>query len=168
MVTTTLYLIRHGIAAERGTYTQDEERPLTEQGQVKTRQIAQRLRQLDLHFDLIQTSPLVRARQTAEILKSVGLSRAMEIHPELAPSGTCDRWLQWLATWQQSSPTACLALVGHEPNLSEWAEQLIGTQSLGHLVLKKAGVIALQLPDAKAALGNSNLFWLTAPKFLLP
>lgn len=66
-----LYLIRHGIAAERGTYPKDEERPLTEKGRAKTQKVAQRLYALGLRFDFILTSPLVRARQTAEILKKL-------------------------------------------------------------------------------------------------
>jgi phosphohistidine phosphatase len=168
VVTTTLYLIRHGIAAERGTYLDDDERPLTEEGHRKTRKIAKQLYELNLRFELILTSPLVRAQQTAEILQTERLSSHREVNPELAPGGRCDRWLQWLETWQQSqSQNGSLALVGHEPDLSQWAEQLIGTRAPGRLILKKAGIIGLKLPQAKQALANSELFWLTAPKFFL-
>ena len=50
-----LYLIRHGIAAEREEYNQDEERPLTENGKQKTKKVAQRFQEIGVHFDLILT-----------------------------------------------------------------------------------------------------------------
>ncbi len=66
---TQLYLIRHGIAVAREEYTVDAQRPLTLQGRLKTQRVAQCLNALQIHFDLILTSPLARARQTAEIFK---------------------------------------------------------------------------------------------------
>ena len=65
-----LYLIRHGIAAEPEEYDTDSERPLTKEGERKTRKIAQRLYELEIQFDLILTSPLLRAQQTAAVLMS--------------------------------------------------------------------------------------------------
>lgn len=161
-----LYLIRHGIAAEPENYTSDAERPLTDEGKRKTKKVAQRLSDLGLHFDLILTSPLVRARQTADILKSIGLSSQLEESTELAFGGSIQNWLNWLEKWRQNGGS-CLALVGHEPNLSNWAEILIWGEARGRLVMKKAGVIGLQLPEIDSPLGSSLLFWLTPPKFLL-
>src|SRR4026207_2510595 len=68
-----IYLIRHAIAVEAGTpeYEQDSERPLTEKGRKKMRQIARGLRTLGVELDLILSSPYVRARETAEILAEV-------------------------------------------------------------------------------------------------
>lgn len=159
-----LYLIRHGIAADRTQYTHDEERPLTKEGINKTRRIAKRLGELGLNFDLILTSPLIRAYQTAEILQESGLSHQVEVSPHLAPDGTLSDWLNWLKTWSGGTE---LAIVGHEPNLSEWAETLIGGQTLHSLILKKAGMIGLNLPEGDSPIGKSQLFWLTAPKYLL-
>jgi phosphohistidine phosphatase len=68
-----LYLIRYGIAEEDQPGLKDEERKLTKEGREKIEKVAQRLFKLDLNFDLILTSPLVRAHQTAEILIAVGL-----------------------------------------------------------------------------------------------
>ncbi len=121
---------------------------------------------MKLRFDLILTSPLVRAHQTAEILKSEGLSPHLEISLHLAPDGDLNLWLPWLQTWQAAGGQ-CLALVGHEPNLSTWAEQLIWGHSQEKLILKKAGVIGLRLSDRDSPLGNSQLFWLAAPRLLL-
>jgi len=65
-----LYLLRHGIAVEPGTtgFEKDSERPLTPKGQHQLRQIAAAMKKMDLRFDLILSSPFLRAKQTAEII----------------------------------------------------------------------------------------------------
>lgn len=166
MSTTELYIIRHGLAGERGIYQNDDERPLTEEGIRKTRRVAKRLHDLAIRFDLIQTSPLVRARQTAEILQAQKLGTQLAESQHLAPGGDISLWLSWLQQWRQTGGNA-LAIVGHEPDLSEWAEQLIWGEIRQHLILKKAGVIGLILPEAESPIGHSNLFWLTPPRFLV-
>ncbi|MDX2232077.1 MAG: phosphohistidine phosphatase SixA [Leptolyngbyaceae cyanobacterium bins.349] len=160
-----LYLIRHGLAGEHGTYANDDERPLTAEGKQKTRQVAKRLVEFDLHFDWMLTSPLVRARQTAEILLEAGLAPQLEESVYLA-DGNLDGWLFWLKSWEPGS-SRCLALVGHEPSLSEWAESLAFGRAIGSFQLKKAGIIGLYLPDQVAPVGRSTVFWLTPPRFLL-
>lgn len=160
-----LYLIRHGIAADRGTYENDDDRPLTEAGRAKTRQVAQRLRDLGLQFDAIFTSPLVRAQQTADLLQAAQLSQSLQELALLAPEGSFTEWLHWLDNQRSTYPT--LALVGHEPDLSTWAECLVWGQSHHCITLKKAGAIGLQLPDSGSPVGRSQLFWLTPPRLLL-
>jgi phosphohistidine phosphatase len=160
-----LYLIRHGLAGQHGDYANDDERPLTDEGKQKTRQVAKRLHELELRFDLILTSPLVRATQTAEILQSSKLSKKLEITDFLAPGGNIHDWLGWLDTWK--APDKTLSLVGHEPDLSAWAEQLIWGDVRGKFILKKAGAIGLLLPNADKPIGNSQLFWLSPPRLLL-
>ncbi|MBW4537546.1 MAG: phosphohistidine phosphatase SixA [Myxacorys chilensis ATA2-1-KO14] len=159
-----LYLIRHGLAGQHGDYANDAERPLTDEGKCKTRQVAKQLHQLGLKFDLILTSPLTRAKQTAEILQAEGLSKQLEIADSLAPGGELQQWLDWLVTWR--APNKVLALVGHEPNLSNWAETLVWGNAHGSLVLKKAGAIAVTIPDSGTPIATSRLFWLTPPRFL--
>jgi phosphohistidine phosphatase len=162
-----LYLIRHGIAQEREANIKDEERGLTKEGRQKTEKVANRLLQLGLHFDLIATSPLVRAMQTAEILIGTGLSTQLEECPHLAPEGNIHNWLvQWFEL-HNFSKTTQLALVGHEPCLSNWAEILISQEASSGFVLKKAGMIGLKLPENGNPLGRSQMFWLTPPKYLL-
>lgn len=163
-----LYLIRHGIAADRGTYTNDDERPLTDKGRRKTGEVAKRLHKLGLRFDQILTSPLVRARQTAEILQAAGLSSQIQEFSYLAPAGNIHTALSWLEKWRRDSRDGNrLALVGHQPDLGHWAEILVwGTPKEG-LVLKKAGVIGLRLPEVGTPVGHSQMFWLTAPTLLL-
>lgn len=161
-----LYLIRHGLAGEHGSYADDDDRPLTEEGDRKTQLVAERLRDLDLYVDLILTSPLVRARQTAEILYRAGFSKHLEESSNLAPKGDFNDWLLWFDHWRQSSGSR-LALVGHEPALSAWTEQLVWGSIKHHLVLKKAGVVGLLLPQSGSPVGVSELFWLTPPRFLV-
>ena len=164
---TELYLIRHGIAAERGTYRGDNERPLTDPGKARTRAVALRLLDLGCQVDKILTSPLVRAQQTAEILQAVGIAPTVATSATLAPGGQLSDWLPALAQWQTEQPSGRLALVGHEPDLSDWAQQLVTGQGGDRWRLKKAGVIGLHVPAAETAIGNSELFWLTPPRLLL-
>lgn len=162
-----LYLIRHGIAEEREAGIKDEDRKLTKEGRQKTEKVAQRLVTLDLHFDLVITSPLARAQQTAEILISAGLSSQLEQSSHLSPEGNINNWLaEWLEPRKYPQKTQ-LALVGHEPNLSNWAEILLWGEAKGHLVLKKAGMIGIKLPEIGSPWGRSHMFWLTPPKYLL-
>ena len=164
---TELYFIRHGIAAERGTYPHDEERPLTEKGRSRTTKVAQRLQMLGCQVDRILSSPLVRAQQTTEILLAAGISDAFEIANDLAPEGCLQTWLPWLSQWQTTYPQSRIALVGHEPNLSDWAQQLVTGQTSDRWSLKKAGVIGVQVPVAETAIGHSELFWLAPPRLIL-
>ncbi|ARV63325.1 phosphohistidine phosphatase SixA [Nostocales cyanobacterium HT-58-2] len=162
-----LYFIRHGIAEERRPDIKDEERALTKTGRQKTEKVAQQLKKLGLHFDVIATSPFVRAQQTADILISAGLSSKLEECIYLAHDGRLESWLtDWLEP-RNYSPQTQLALVGHEPDLSHWAEILIWGQAKASLVLKKAGMIGVKLPEKGSPLGRSQMFWLTPPKYLL-
>lgn len=161
-----LYIIRHGIAAEKTEYKNDEERPLVEEGRQKTEKVAQRLSKLDIHFDLILTSPLVRAKQTAEILQKNGLSEELEELAALKPDGNIQEWVNWWLQSRYNLDDSSLALVGHEPDLSHWAETLIWGQPQGKLVLKKSGVIGLELPTGIDPIAKSHLFLLTSPKWL--
>jgi len=161
-----LYLIRHGIAVDRSEAGEDSQRPLTPQGREKTQRVARRLRQLDLYFDHLLSSPLVRARQTAEIFLAAGLAPRLEVASALAPQGSFSQWLTWLEDWRQAGHGS-LALVGHQPDLTQWAELLLWGEARSALILKKAGIIGITLPAAEPPIGSSQLFWLAPPKLLL-
>jgi phosphohistidine phosphatase len=158
-----VYLIRHGIAADPQDYERDEDRPLTETGRQKTQAIAQRLKELNLQFDEISTSPLVRAHQTAEILLEADLAPQLTVSKFLAPMGSFRNWLDQVQTLDRKT----LALVGHEPDLSQWAELLVWGEAKGAITLKKAGMIGIDIPNPTDPIGNSSLFWLTPPRFLI-
>jgi phosphohistidine phosphatase len=166
-MTVTLYFIRHGIAVDRAEGINDSDRPLTPKGREKTKAVAQQLKILGLEFSEIWTSPLTRARQTAEILRQEGLSHQVSVTETLAPMGSFADWLNWLKDRDHSEKETAIALVGHEPDLSQWAELLLWGEVRGVLLLKKAGIIGLTLPDEIDPVGNTILFWLTPPKFLI-
>ena len=162
-MTIDIYFIRHGLAAEPTNYDHDSDRPLTKEGENKTEKIAKQLKKLDIHFDLILTSPYLRAKQTATILQKVGLSEQLEEFAPLQPAGEIDTWLEWLKDCQYEN----IALVGHAPNLGNWAETLVWGQANNKLVLKKAGIIGVKMPSNQASVGEGEIFWLTPPKFLI-
>jgi len=166
MPTLELYLVRHGVAAERVASREESERPLTPEGIRRARAVARRLRDAEVHFDGLFTSPLVRARETAQLLHEAGVASAPVESALLAPGGDFDAWLRWLATWRRGGGVR-LGLVGHEPELGEWAERLLWGQVRHQLVVKKAGLIGLVLPGSGSPVGRSLLFLLVPPKLLL-
>ena len=162
-----VYLIRHGIAVERSPNLQDELRPLTQIGREKTGKVARKLGNLGVKFDLILTSPLVRAKETAEILRDAGLSREIVEFSALAPNGDLKDWLNWCLESRYNKTINYLAMVGHQPDLGYWAEKLLWGKSQEKLVIKKAGVVGLKLADEQTPIGNSELFLLTSPKWFV-
>jgi phosphohistidine phosphatase len=167
-----LYLIRHGIAEDPDPFAvdvtaSDELRSLTKTGRKKVAQVADRLAELELRFDLTISSPLVRARQTAEILLDKQLSSQLEVSDRLKPAGTLESWLmEWQARSHDASPISTVALVGHEPNLSEWAELFLFGQIEGKIILKKSGIIGLKFTD-NFKIGTAQLLCSIPPKYLL-
>jgi phosphohistidine phosphatase len=164
-----LYLIRHGIAIDPlipDSITSDELRSLTNLGRKKVAQVAAKLHKLELAFDLIITSPLVRARQTADILIDKQLSSKLELSPDLKPTGNLPSWLMAWNARPVDQKISTLALIGHEPNLSEWAELLMVGKVYHKLILKKGGIIGLKVPDGKLAIGTAQLDCLISPKYL--
>lgn len=158
-----LYLIRHGIAAERGTYLNDEDRPLVKKGEKKTRQLGKYLLSKGLKFDSILTSPLVRARQTAKILQEENLSPNVQVFSPLTPGGN----IQDLLNWHDNNRVNYLALVGHQPDLGKWAEILVWGNFSEKLIVKKAGVIGLKSPQHSLSQGSSELLLLISPKWII-
>ena len=162
-----LYLIRHGIAVERGIYNNDDDRPLTEKGKQRTRGVANKLVQMKLKFDAIFTSPLIRALETAQILKEAGLSDYIQEDLLLTPDGNLETWLKMLQKSKYNQETSKIALVGHQPNLGQWAEKLIWGKITNQIIVKKAGIIGIKLPTYENPLDHSELFLLTSPKWLI-
>lgn len=162
-----VYLIRHGLAGEKGTYDNDEQRPLTAKGHRKTTQVAQSLVNRGLKFDLILTSPLVRAAQTADILQQVGLSKKIKTVAFLKPDAAIAEWLKWLEQDRLKHPQAKIALVGHQPDLGNWAEMLLWGAIKNQIIIKKAGVIGFKIPPTGTPIARSTLFLHTAPKWLI-
>ncbi len=160
-----IYFIRHGIAVDKTEDDDDSDRPLTAKGREKTIRVAQKLRAIGVKFDLILTSPLVRAKQTAQILLEVGLSPLVEELISLSPGGDLQEFVQEWELSRYSQMGTAIALVGHEPDLTAWAEQFLWGNNQEKFILKKAGIIGLSVPIFGSPLGQSQLFLLTSPKY---
>ena len=162
MAVLELYLIRHGIAAQRGPdYPDDSKRPLTSRGMNALKREAKALAALDITFDLIISSPLVRTRQTADIL-SEGLEGkpAVTTSDALAPAGTPAAVMHELAKHHRK---ARIALVGHEPNIGELAARLVGARS--PMQFKKGAICRIDF-DVLPPKALGQLRWFIPPRVL--
>ena len=162
MAVLELYLIRHGLAAERGEdYPDDSKRPLTSAGIARLRKEAKALAALDVDFDLIISSPLVRAKQTADTIAT-----SMPSHPEvtlsdaLAPAGTPAALFQELGRHMRKGR---IALVGHEPSIGELAARLVGART--PFEFKKGGICRIDF-DIFPPKGSGQLRWFATPRML--
>jgi phosphohistidine phosphatase len=156
-----LYLLRHGIAEDGYPGLADFDRALTREGRVELARIARGLHRLKIAPDAILSSPLVRARQTAEIV-APALGREVGIVDRLASGADWEDFLNLLAQWNTASS---LMLVGHEPDFSRAAALLVGAPE-GSIVLKKAGLIRIDLQEAPWA-GRGHLRWVLTPRHLV-
>lgn len=159
---TELYLIRHGLAAERGdAWPDDTKRPLTQKGIARLRREARALRALGVSFDVVLASPLARARQTAETLAD-GLSPhpPVTLTEALAPGGTAAQIIEELG---KHTRRRRIALVGHEPNIGELAARLIGTRVA--VEFKKGAVCRIDV-DAMPPSRPGRMRWFATPKIL--
>lgn len=145
-----LYFLRHGAADWPDWKKPDDERPLTEAGREELHQVGNFLAKLKAKPDLILTSPLPRASQSAEIAAE---HLRVQVHEEqlLAP-GFGAKHLQRLL---QKYPQQVLMLVGHEPDFSLTIASITG----GNVKLSKAGIALVELDS-----GKGRLRWLLPPK----
>ena len=157
-----IYLIRHGLAEERGeAWPDDTKRPLTEEGITRLRKGARGLVRLGVTFDVVLTSPLVRARQTAEVIAS-----AFEPGPpvvaidSLAPDGG---YQAVLADLEKHAKRTRIALVGHEPAIGELAARLIGSR---HAISFKKGAVCRIDVETIPPVGPASLRWFVTPRIL--
>lgn len=158
-----LYVIRHAEAAPLGVggITEDADRPLTPTGDAQARAVGSALRHKGTRLAALVTSPLLRARQTAEQLRQVW-------SPDLAPQecahlafGGKRRKLSRFLNGLGQEP---VAIVGHEPDLSVYIAWLIGSRK-ARIDLPKAGV-ALLKSDGELGRGSCTLAWLMPPEWL--
>ena len=144
----------------------DAERALTEEGVRKTGQVAHGLAQLGITCEWIFTSPLVRARQTAEIAaQAIGLKERIEEWSELGAGGSNEALLHRLQAVARRKQLRAVLVVGHEPQLSELTSLLLSGRSNLSIDFRKAAVCCLQVgPSLKW--GQATLRWLLTPNQL--
>jgi phosphohistidine phosphatase len=161
-----LYIIRHAIAADEGTsdYESDSQRPLTDKGRKKMRQIAKGLRNLGVEFDLILSSPYVRARETAEVLADVfKMKKKIAFSDNLIPLGNPELLITEV---NEKYSVDSIAVVGHEPHLSTLVGLLTAENAKIDITLKKGGVCYLSADDLHQE-HRATLEWLLTPGILM-
>ena len=159
-----LYILRHGIAVEPTAhgFAKDADRPLTPEGERKLLQIAKAMEALDLTFDLILSSPYLRARHTAEIVaEALKARKKLELSDNLTPGGSTKKLVELLNHLQP--PPENVLLVGHEPYLSGLISLLVSGDATLAVVMKKAGLGKLTTESLKHG-RCAALEWLLTPK----
>lgn len=154
-----LYVLRHASAGESLTDPRrDAKRPLDEEGILQTRYIGQLLAQLEVQLDLIVSSPLVRAMQTASIAANeLAYEGKIEVSPALSPEADFEAFRELM---KRHSRADALLVVGHNPSLSDFLGRLAGNPaSPARLELKKGAVAKV---DVRGKAGR--LQWMITPK----
>jgi phosphohistidine phosphatase len=154
-----LYLIRHGVAEERGdAWPDDSKRPLTDQGISRLRRSVRGILQLGVSFDVILTSPFVRAHQTADVVAGEFDPRPPVVQIDsLAPGGAYQGVLSDLA---KQSRRRRIALVGHEPGLGALAGRLSSSHALE---FKKGAICRIDVATLPPS-GPGAIRWFLTPK----
>jgi phosphohistidine phosphatase len=155
-----LYLVRHAEAEDVPPTGGDAERRLTSGGRHDFARCVEGLRRQALELSRILTSPLVRARQTAEILRDGLAGPEPEAWPLLAPGSSLERLLG-----QLREAGDAVALVGHEPGLGRLVTLAVCGRAVAGAPLRKGGIARIDF-DAAPAPGAGTLVWLLTPKLL--
>lgn len=152
-------IIRHGRAEDRAADGRDASRRLTDDGRARMREVARGLKTQIGSIDIVATSPLPRARETAVILADVFGSTDPENLDVLAPGVDAKALLRWLS---EQRATATVALVGHEPDLSQLAAFFTSGNASAGVQMKKGAVCAIEF-DGRPAAGAGTLVFLMQP-----
>jgi phosphohistidine phosphatase len=154
VLTTRLYVVRHAVAEDG---PDDFQRRLTRKGRKAFTRLVRRLRDAGVGIDLIATSPLVRARETAEILaEELGDGPRIEVVGSLAPAADWEALVEW--TVRQDA--ARVAWVGHAPSVGRLVALTIGDGTAA-IRMQKGAVAAIRLDDGPGQPGE--LEWLVTP-----
>jgi len=158
-----LYLIRHAEAKAltENDVMNDEDRPLTDEGEAQARRLGTGFHARGLRLGALLSSPLLRAKQTAEGILNhwPELAPQVQVCEELAPSLKAKRLARCLRDLEVPSA----GLVGHMPDLGEFLGWLIGSRKLS-VDLAKAGVA--KVTCEKVRKGEGTLEWLVTPELV--
>ena len=162
-----LVIIRHAIAVELDESSKqklsDAERPLTKPGRKKMCAAARGLAQVIDHIDVLASSPLVRAQQTAEIVAEAFDGLKIATVDELKPGKPAKAVLQWL---QGQPADATIAVVGHEPQLGMLISYLLaGDRKRAFVDVRKGSATLLEFPEQVKA-GGAMMQWMLKPSQL--
>ncbi|MBI2537626.1 MAG: histidine phosphatase family protein [Gemmatimonadetes bacterium] len=158
-----LLVIRHGIAEDRDAFAasgkDDALRPLTDEGRRKLRQVARGLTILVPALDVLASSPLVRARQTADLVAKAYSGLSVTDIISLEPDQPPDAFAEWA---RGQSRRGAVAAVGHEPLLGRIVSLLLAGRGQSFIELKKGGACLVGFPD-RVEPGAGVLRWLLTP-----
>jgi phosphohistidine phosphatase len=161
-----LLVIRHGEAMDQEEFAEigksDDLRPLTSEGRSEMKKIAKGLRSEVKMLDVLATSSLVRAHQTADIVADVYGIESPEIAAPLVPGSSFDEFEKWCSKY---SDKKVVAIVGHEPHLSSLVTWLLTGSSETRIKLKKGGACLLDFESGPER-GSGTLNWLLTPRQL--
>lgn len=158
-----IFILRHGIAVDPGTagYEDDSQRPLVPKGERRLEKAAGAMKKLELSFDLIVSSPYLRARQTAEIVAAeLKLKKRLQFSDHLVPDGDFEALIRELNAVKPAPKD--LLLVGHEPHLSHFIGFLCSGNPHATIEMKKGGLCKM---EAERLLPGhcARLAWLLTP-----
>ena len=157
MLTTRLYIIRHAVAEDLSATGDDATRRLTKKGRKAFTRLVHRLAATGMEVDLVATSPLVRTRETAEILAA-----ELDGHPPVVVVDALAPGSDWqaLVEWTVRQDAGRVAWVGHAPCVGRLLAQTIGDGSAA-IRMPKGAVAAIRLDDGPGQPGE--LEWLVTP-----
>jgi len=155
-----LLVVRHAVAKDRRAFARrgadDRERPLTKSGRRDFKKGARAIARLVGEVDVLATSPLVRAAQTARILAgALGLGRPVA-RAELEPGASARSLVDWLG---RQGRKKTVAVVGHDPDLSRLVARLTVGREADFVELDKGGACLLSFEGA-ALTGCGKVLWL--------
>jgi phosphohistidine phosphatase len=160
-----LYMIRHGLAGEKKEdETTDDERPLKKKWKEKMKDIAKGLKELRISFDIVLTSPLLRAKESAEIVNAYCCdTKEVTVTDLLVPDASYNNLIKFL---NKIKNVKRIAIVGHEPFLSSFASYCLSKNENSLMNLKKGGILMLEI-DEVIRPGRCILSWLIEPKQII-
>lgn len=160
-----IYLLRHGIAVERGAkgFDKDSDRPLTAKGKRQLRKSAAAMKKMKLRFNLILSSPYERAKRTAGIVATeLKLIKWLKFSDLLKYESEPEDLIGQLAVLKPAPED--LLLVGHEPYLSRLISLLVSGNEGMAIDLKKGGLCKLQSEKLLRAGKCAHMEWLLTPR----
>jgi phosphohistidine phosphatase len=137
-----VYILRHGKAEDARPGTSDADRRLTKKGREEIVAAGRWIAHQDLRFDLIASSPLARAQETADIIvESLGEKEYLVIWKELAPGGDADIVCRMIG---KEGQLQSILLVGHEPLLSALISRIIAGDENASIAMTKGSLAKIR------------------------
>ena len=156
-----VYFLRHANAGHHlANPIQDEKRPLDDQGIEQCTQVGRALNAMDMHVDVVLSSPLKRATQTASLVANeLGFDGKLQRTPALRPNAHMDAFRELL---NRNAQLEAVVVVGHNPSLSQFLSLLISEGASDSSVdLKKCAVARVDVSG-----GTGILKWLLTPRMV--